>query len=121
MHSGLFLLRLICIRSGGLSAADSKEVKGKVKKVDADKSVIVIVVDGKDVEYAVAKDAKFTQAPAAKKSKKNATPSELTGGRKAVKEDAQVVLTTEAKDGKDVVTALKVEAAAKEKKKKKDK
>src|SRR5882724_5433720 len=97
---------VLLLTVGGLRA---EEIKGNVKKVDADKSVIVVTVDGKDVEYAVAKDAKFTQASTAKKKKKDKVApatSELTGGLKSVKDDSQVSITTEKKDGKDVVTAL---------------
>ncbi len=118
MKSFVAAVAALVLSVAGLSAGESKEVKGQVKKVDADKSAIVVVVDGKAVEYVVAKDAKITQAPPAKKSKKHPTPTELTDGLKSVKAKSRVVLTTETMDGKDVVTALKVESAAKEKKKK---
>jgi hypothetical protein len=35
------------------------EVKGKITKVDPDKKVITVTVDGKDTEYAVADDCKL--------------------------------------------------------------
>ena len=38
------------------------EVKGKITKVDPDKKVITVSIDGKDTEYAVADDCKMPKA-----------------------------------------------------------
>ena len=48
---------LLCV--GFTLAAD---VKGKVKKVDADKGTITVTVGDKDMDFTIDKDTKFTDA-----------------------------------------------------------
>ena len=99
----------------GLSLAD--EVKGKIKSVDAEKSTLIITVDDKDQSFPVAKDAEIYSLGKAKKGQP-APKVTVTDGLKGVKDGADVTLTTEKKDGKDTVTAIKVEKAKKKKKNK---
>ena len=89
--------------------------KAKVKSVDADKNTITVTVDDKDSTYNVQKDAKIWTT--GKKKKGQPAPEVTLSGLSAVKEGATVTLTIEKKDDKDVCTNVKVEPAAKKKKK----
>jgi hypothetical protein len=87
------------------------EIKGTVKSVDADKSTITITdEDNKDKTLTVDKDAKIVGGK-----------GDIKGGlknEKAFKSGAKVTVKTETKDGKEVVTEIKVGGG---KKKDKDK
>ena len=98
----------------GVVSADS--IPGKVKSVDATKSTITVTVDDKDQTFTVAKDSKIFQLVG--KGKK-AQPQDLADGLTGLKEGQTVVLTTEKKDDKDVVTQIKLDEPAKKKKKNK--
>jgi hypothetical protein len=93
------LRKLLCsmvallFMTGGLLAA---EVKGKVKSVDADKGTITVTVGDKDQTFTVAKDAKVSVGQI-----KNVKDI------KDLKAGTNVTLTTQKKDGKDVVTEIK--------------
>jgi hypothetical protein len=91
---GVFAL---VVAVGCLMAA---EYKGKVKSVDADKNTITVTVDDKDKEFKVPADAKIVNAKG--KDVKNGLKNE-----KAFKAGAAVTVTTEKKDGKEVVTEIK--------------
>ena len=106
---GVFAL---LIGTGGVLAA---EVKGKVKKVDADKNTVTVTADDKDTSYDVAKDAKVVKVVG--KGKK-ATTEAVTEGLKGVTTGSEVTLTTSKKDDKEVVTNVKIEGAKKKKKNK---
>jgi Cu/Ag efflux protein CusF len=99
------LRRLLCTAvallfvTGGLLAA---EVKGKVKSVDADKGTITVTVGEQDQTFTVAKDAKVSVGKV--KDVKDI---------KDLKVGANVTLTTEKKDGKEVVTGIKGGGGAK--------
>ncbi len=83
---------------GGLLA---EEIKGKIKSVDADKKVITVTTaDGKDKEFKVSDTTSILGAngKAAKQGLK----------AKGFKEGANVVVTTDKKDGKEVVTEVKL-------------
>ncbi len=95
-------------------AADADTVPGKVKSIDTDKSTITITVDGVDQTYTVEKESKVWQPGKTKK----APAQDVAGGLGGLKEGQPVVLTTEKKDAKDVVTQIKLEEAATKKKKK---
>ena len=89
-------------------------IPGKVKSVDAEKNTITLTVGDKDQTLSVPKDTKiFTLVGKGKK----AQPQDVTDGLKGVKEGQSVVVTTEKKDDKDVVTQIKVEPEPKKKKK----
>ena len=85
--AALFVLTLLV----GVTVAE--EVKGKIKGVDADRGTITVTVGEKDRTFAVAKDAKVGVG----KSK----------DLKDLKAGQSVTLTTESKNGKDVVTEIK--------------
>jgi hypothetical protein len=84
---------LLC--AGVVLAAD---YRGKVKKVDADKGSITVTIDGKDMLFPCEKDTKVTAA----------TGKELPDGlrSKELAVGADVVITTEKKDGKEHVTKI---------------
>ena len=93
------LLALVFV-VGGLLA---EEVKGKLKAVDAAKNTITVTVGDKDTTYTLAADAKIV----------NAQGKDIKNGLNAkqfqnVKGNQNVTLTTTKKDGKDVVTELKM-------------
>lgn len=105
--------------AGAKSPAKADEpttVKGKVKSVDADQGTLTLTVEEKDQTFTVAKDVKVTQLTG-KKAKK-ATPTDVADGLKGVPNAKEVTLTVEKKDGKDTVTAIRIEFEAKKKKNK---
>src|SRR5947209_19833086 len=100
-------LGVVCLFALGFMVAQADEIKGKVKKVDADKSVLTLTVDDKDQTFNVPKDAKVV-ALFGKKVKK-AQLQDLPGGLGALKEGTSVTVTTEKKDNKDVVIQVKLD------------
>lgn len=89
----------------GLIAA---EVKGKVKSVSADKTTITVSADGKDQEFKISDDTKVL-------SPKGTPVKDREKALKGLKEGANIVVVTEKKDGKDVVTEIKVGGGKKDK------
>ena len=87
----------------GLIAA---EVKGKVKKVDTDKMTITVTVDDKDQDFTYNADTKVTRGDKATKDREKAL--------KGIKEGSNISITTEKKDGKDVVTEIKLSGGKKQ-------
>lgn len=96
--------------------ASADEVKGKVKSVDAEKRSITVTADSTDKVYPLTADAKVVGLMG--KKIKKATLGDLAGGLGGVKEGADVVLTTQTKDGSPEVTQVKVEGLQAPKKKK---
>jgi hypothetical protein len=93
------LLALVFM-AGGLLA---EEVKGKLKSVDAAKNTITVTVGDKDTTYPLAADAKIVNAQGKEiKNGLSAKPFQNVNGKQ------QVTLTTATKDGKEVVTELKM-------------
>jgi hypothetical protein len=86
----------LLVLSGGLLA---EEIKGKIKSVDADKSVLTVTVDGKDKEFKIGEGTKILN-PAGKEAKNGLKNPNL-------KEGTDVTITCEKKDGKEVVTEVK--------------
>jgi hypothetical protein len=82
----------------GVGLAPADEVKGTLKSVDADKSTLTVTADGKDTVYTVADATQFLNAKG-KNLKKGIKDRHL-------KEGANVVVTTEKKDDKDLVTKI---------------
>jgi hypothetical protein len=74
--------------------------RGKIKKVDADKGVVVVVLDGKDLELTADSDTRFV----------GADNKPLDRGLKdgEVKEGAAVVFKAVEKGGKQVLVGLKL-------------
>jgi hypothetical protein len=100
----------------GTCIARADVVVGKVKSIDTDKNTITVTVDDKDQTFTVDKGSKIWQPGKTKK----APQVDVPGGLSGLKPDQPVVLTTEKKDGKDVVTQIKLEVAATKKKKNAD-
>ena len=98
--------------AGGLWA---DEINGTVKKVDPKTNTLTLTVEKKDMKLTVDKEA--TVRSLVGKGKK-ATYQEVDGGLKALKVNTQVLVLRENKDGKDVVTDIKIVTDAVKKKKK---
>jgi phosphotransferase system HPr-like phosphotransfer protein len=107
-RSLLALLGGLAVATAGVTAG---EIKGTVKKVED--NTITVTVDKKDQSLTFTKDVKVTS----QSGKGNKTKlQEVEGGVKGIKEGTTVTLTTETKDGKEVVTQVKMEPAEKMKK-----
>ncbi len=99
----LALLLLLFFTGAALAQPDGV-LRGKVKKVDADKLTITITHDGKDMDFAVTKDTRVF----------GAENKELKDRLKTIKEGDEVMFKPDRKDGKDVLVGLKpVEAQRK--------
>src|SRR5262245_60785380 len=114
------LRKLACVMFGCLlllnvGLADS--YRGKVKTIDAEKSVLTVTVNDKDQTFEVPKEARIFSLGKAKKGQP--APEVLViGGLTGLKEGNTVTVTTEKKDDKEVVTSVKLETEKKKKKKK---
>ena len=82
----------------------------KVKAVDVAKKTLTLPVDGKDRTFAV-DDKVEVQAQVRSGKRLRLTP--VKEGLKGVKVGAEVTVTTEKKDGKEVVTKVVILAGAK--------
>jgi hypothetical protein len=98
---GVVLAVLLVV--GGLVAA---EVKGKVKSYEGEK--LTVTADGKDTTYLITADTKVV-------SGKGTPVKDREKSLKQLKAGAEVVLQVDKKDGKDVVTELKVGGKKKDK------
>jgi Cu/Ag efflux protein CusF len=108
--AGTVLVALVC--AGSLPA---DEITGKVTKVDAQKSKVTLSVDHKDMTYEVAKDVQVL-ALVGKGSKATFQPN--PDGLKGLQEGTNVKLLREPKNGKDLITEIKIITDMPKKKKK---
>jgi biopolymer transport protein ExbD len=92
------VLVLLILMAGVIIA---EEIKGKVKSVDTDKNTITVTVDDKDQTFMVTDDTKILSA-------KGTAVKDGLKNEKAFKAGRQVTITTDKKDGKDVVTEIKL-------------
>jgi hypothetical protein len=89
--------------AGGLRA--DTEIKGTVKKVDADKGKLTVTVNDKDRTFDVPKDAKVTiQIAAGNVTAKDGLKNEWF--KKAAKDGYTVEVTVEKKKDKEAVTKV---------------
>ena len=109
------MFAVACVLALTLAVASGDEFKGKVKKLDADKNTITITVDDKDQTFDVSKDTKIVGLYG--KKLKKAIQENVPGGLSGVKEGVAVSLTTEKKDGKDVLIQVKLDELQAKKKK----
>jgi hypothetical protein len=88
---------VLALCAGRVAAA---ETEGKLKSVDPDKHTIVLTVGDKDQEFTIPDSADLTV--------QDIQPYKPKEGLKdaAFQKDRTVRITTETKDGKDVVTKL---------------
>jgi Cu/Ag efflux protein CusF len=85
--------------------------KVKVKMVDPAKSVLTVTIETKDHEYRVAPDAKIFETVG---TGKRAKVQDLADGLKGLKAGDTVSIFTETKkDGKEVITQIKLESGKK--------
>jgi hypothetical protein len=95
------------------TAVLAEEIRGKVTKVDDSANKITISVDGKDTEYSVASDCKM---PKSKDGKERETLKSLAKRVEKSKDGGVgIVATTTKKDGKEVVTEIKMGGMRKKK------
>src|SRR5262245_37596761 len=92
------------------SGTFGEEIKGKLKDVDIFKKTITVSSAGKDQVLPVADSAKITTT-----GKGKAPGQDVVGGLLGLKAGGEVAVTTEKKDEKDVVTAIKVTPEVKKK------
>lgn len=86
--------------------------EAKIKKVDTERKTLTVTVRERDREYDVDPEAKITSVT--KKGKKGpAQESAVAGGIKGLKEGADVMVWTQKRDGKEVITQVRVEPAKK--------
>jgi hypothetical protein len=103
----------------GASRAPADEIRGKVRSIDPDKAIVTLAVGDADKTLIMESGARITGL-FGKKIKKAVT-QDIPGGLRGIPQNAAVVLTTEVKDGKAVVTQLRVEDLQPKIKKKKKK
>jgi hypothetical protein len=97
----------------GVSRAD--EYKATLKKVDAEKSSIVVTVAGDEKTFSVAKDAEIYTQQKGKKNKPG-PKDPVSGGLSGLKDGSEVTLTTIKSGDNEIVSAIKVEMVTKKKK-----
>src|SRR5262245_35402519 len=97
-----------------LGVALGDDFKGRVKSTDAEKNTITVTVNDKDQTFNLAKDAKFVGLYGKKVNK--AKILDIPGGLSGVRAGANVTVTTEKKDDKEVAISVKVEDLQKKKK-----
>lgn len=86
-----------------LATAFGESYLEKAKKIDPVKNTVTIVVEGKEKTFKVDSKAQFLMATKAGKKIKNVA---MKDGLKGVKNGDEVNLTTELKDGEEVITRL---------------
>jgi len=84
----------------------AEEYQGKVKSIDLDKKKAVITINDKDQTFDVSKD------PLIVTDKGKNVP----GGLKALTPGSEIVIFTDKKDDKEIITTFKVSMLAKKKK-----
>jgi len=107
------LVSVVCVflfLSFNLLLADT--LKTKVKAVDDEKRTITCDVNGKDVTYSLTKEAKIYTTGKAKKGQP--APEIIITLAATTGKDATI--TTDKVDGKDVVSAIKIDPVTKKKK-----
>ena len=101
---------LVCV-----SVVLADDVKGKITKVDPDKKVITVTVDGKDTEYTVADDCKMPKqrmkGGGGGGDAKDMTLKDLQAAvdRAKTRNGYNAVVTVEKKGGKEQVTEIKAD------------
>ncbi len=105
-------LKHFVMAPGGVAATTEKvapatEIKGKIAKVNAEDHTLTVTADGKDETFQIDNEARFLALGRKRQLQ------DLPGGLSGVKEGGDVTLTTEKKEGKDVVTKVIVEGRRK--------
>jgi len=89
----------VTLLAGGVQA--ETRVKGIIKSVDADKGLVTVTIKKKDQEFKVTDDTKLTAAPEGKRIKERLKSPLFKAG-------TEVAVTTDTKDGKEVVLLIRV-------------
>jgi hypothetical protein len=107
MRSTLFVCAFALLSAGTAGAA---EYKGTVKKVDAEKGVLTLSVDGKEMEFAVPATASVKIQVASRniETKDGLKSPWFKRAAEASGKGYRAEVTTEKKDGKDVVTKVQL-------------
>lgn len=98
------------------TAVLADEIKGKVTKVDDSSNEVTISVDGKETKYTVASDCKMPKFKT-KDGEKDMTLKGLAKAVERAKDGVGIVATTSKKDGKEVITEIKMSGEMRKKKK----
>lgn len=96
-----FSCALVAVTILAGSVLAETRVKGVIKSVDAAKGVVTVTIKKKDQEFQVTDDTKLTAAPEGKRIKER-LKSPL------FKEGNEVAVTTDTKDGKEVVILIRL-------------
>ena len=91
----------LCALLLGVGVLIAAEIKGKVKGVDEDKKTITVTVDDKDTTYTFTDDTKIMRG-------NKDVPDRAKALKGLGKNGAEVTLTTDKKDDKEVVTQIKL-------------
>ncbi|MFL5342146.1 MAG: hypothetical protein ACJ8F7_18525 [Gemmataceae bacterium] len=90
------------------AAALAEDYKGTLKKIDAEKSTITVLVNGEEKTLPVSKDAEIYSQGKGKKKKPG--PKEvINGGLSGLKSDMEVTVSTIRTGSREVVGSIKVE------------
>ncbi|HEX3149797.1 MAG TPA: hypothetical protein VHR66_17100 [Gemmataceae bacterium] len=87
------------------SMASAETYGEKIKEVSAENNKITIPVDGKDREFDV---DKMVEVKSQRRVGKRLTVTPVKDGLKGVKAGSEATITTEKRDGKEVVTKIVV-------------
>ncbi len=109
MSRSIFTALSLLTLSVFAACAAAMDVKGTVSAIDVDKLAISIKVDDEIKSLDVSKDAKVYQLYG---SGKRTGYSETAGGLKDISPNSLVIATTETRDGKELVTRIKIESSA---------
>ena len=93
-------LVVVTVLAGGLAAEETR-VKGVIKSVDVDKGIVTVTIKKQDREFKVTDDTKLTAAPEGKKIKERLKSKLFKAGN-------EVGVTSDTKDGKEVVILIRV-------------
>src|SRR5262245_32882594 len=103
------MLRLLCAAVALLvcvSALVAEEYEGKIKSVDVEKGKAVVTINGSDKTFDITKDPLVVTDKG-----KN-----VQGGLKGLTPDSEVLIRTDKKDEKEIITTFKVSKLAPKKK-----
>ena len=98
---GLCMLVALVGCAGSVSSAAGGEVKGKVKTFEPEKNTLTLTVGDQDQTFTLTKETRFV-GPNGKDQQDKAKIQQR------LKEGAEVTITTEKADGKDVVTKVQL-------------
>ncbi len=107
-----FMLTAVALCGLCATTAVADDFKATLKKIDAEKSNVTLLVNGEEKTLAVSKDAVIYAIGKGKKNKPG--PKEpISGGLGGLKTDTEVTVTTIKSNDREVVAAIKIEGMKK--------